>query len=79
MPNHKNLAKQIKALHSAISNLDDQDQTAELLKIILRPGWTTPAELLFASSIIESMLANLAALTRLNADLLKASRAVSGR
>ena len=50
-------------------------------KLILewrRPGWTTPAEFIFVSAIVDSLAAHTAALTKLKGDLIKGSKAVTG-
>jgi hypothetical protein len=42
-----------------------------------RPGWTTPAEFIFVSAILDSMASNVAALAKLKGDLIKGSKAVT--
>ena len=43
-----------------------------------RPGWTTPAEFLLVSTILDSMAAHVDALAGMKAGLIKGSRAVTG-
>jgi hypothetical protein len=80
MPNHrvdlKRLEKSITALSDALAHLGRGTSLRELILIIKRPGWTTPAEFAFASSIVENMTSQVATLERLQADLLKASQMV---
>jgi hypothetical protein len=48
----------------------------ELLTIIHRPGWTTPAEATFVEGIVDSMTSNARTLDALKQVLLMGSRAV---
>jgi len=57
--------------------LADNTEFDELLRIIHRPGWTTPAEFLFAMGVVESMTVHARALTDLKRTLINASRKVS--
>lgn len=61
------------ALHAA-----REGQAPELLQIIRRPGWTTPAELLFFHGLLDSMLTQAKALETLHSALINGSRAVQG-
>lgn len=70
------LEKEIKALSAAWINLSRSQTLAELLIIIKRPGWTTPAELLFTKGVIESLQVQTQALQRLSGSLLKAGQLV---
>jgi hypothetical protein len=72
------LEKQITALSDALAKLGSADDLRKLILIIRRPGWTTPAELAFASGIVESLTAQTKALTQLKSALMKGSEAVSG-
>jgi hypothetical protein len=80
MPNHridlKKFEKSITALSDALAHLGKGTSLRELILIIKRPGWTTPAEFAFASSIVENMTSQVASLERLQGDLLKASQMV---
>lgn len=80
MPNHKleirKLEKSITALSDALANLGKGTSLRDLILIIKKPGWTTPAELLYATSIVETMSAQVETLERLQNNLLKASRMV---
>jgi len=53
------LDKNIRGVRQAIVDLNhvfDSDSSEELLKIIRRPGWTTPAEYLLTNAYLESVL-----------------------
>ena len=80
MPNHRldlrKFEKSITALSDALAHLGKGTSLRDLILIIRKPGWTTPAELAFASSIVETMTAQLTQLERLQTNLLKASRMV---
>lgn len=80
MPNHraelKRLEKSVDALSDALAHLGKGTTLRDLILIIRNPGWTTPAELTFATSIVETMAAQVTQLERLQTNLLKASRMV---
>jgi len=73
----KNLEKRVKALSSALLYISKVAELKELLIIIKRPGWTTPAEFIFASGIVDSMLGHTIVLTKLKNQLLKGSKSVN--
>lgn len=80
MPNHraeiKRLEKKVDALSDALAHLGKGTSLRDLILIMRKPGWTTPAELTFATSIIETMAEQVAGLERLQNNLLKGSRMV---
>jgi hypothetical protein len=69
------LARGITALDKALQKRDRAALLA-LLKVIKRPGWTTPAELIMALGMVESLVTQVAAFNQLSAALIKGSRAV---
>jgi len=71
------LEKGIRALRDVFAQLGKGDDLQELALIIRRPGWTTPAEMFFASGLVESMLGHAQALNQLRGVLLKGAAAVS--
>ena len=79
-PNHradlKKFEKSITALSDALAHLGKGTSLRDLILIIRKPGLTTPAELAFASSIVETMTAQVSQLERLQTNLLNASRMV---
>ena len=80
MPNHKleirKFEKSITALSDALAHLGKGTDLRDLIMIIRKPGWTTPAELLYATSIVDAMSAQVATLERLQTNLLRASKMV---
>jgi hypothetical protein len=73
------LEKKITALSDALAHLSTGDDFRKLIEILRRPGWTTPAEFLFASAIVDAMQAQAVALTTLKGELLKGSQAVTAK
>ena len=65
--------KELKSSHAALASGGALD---ELLKIIHRPGWTTPAELAFVQVGLESAQAQTRQLTALTQGLLTAAKLV---
>lgn len=74
-PKVTKLEKQIRSLNSSLLRLRNRD-LIELLLIIRRPGWTTPAEFRYATGIVESLLMQVKAIESLKATLLQGSRSV---
>ncbi len=70
------LDKQVTELSDALAHLGRGTDLKELLRIIKNPGWTTPAELAFATTIVESMQNQVTTLNKLSTDLLKTGRLV---
>jgi hypothetical protein len=75
----KKLEKQIDALSNALAKLSNKEDFRELILILRRPGWTTPAEFRFASGIVASMAAQVKGLAALKKDLIEGSKAVVTR
>jgi hypothetical protein len=75
----KILEKKVTALSDALAKLNSADDFKKLILILRKPGWTTPAEFIFASSIVDTMLAHTKALTLQKDQLLKGSNAVVTR
>ena len=70
------LARSLKNLDTVLGKYAAAERRRELIKIIKVPGWTTPAEFLLVSSIVENVTAQLKVLERLETDLLKAAKLV---
>lgn len=70
------LDKKITDLSDALAKLGRDTDLRDLLRIIRRPGWTTPAEYAFCVALLDDMQAHVTALDTLSTRLLKASRAV---
>jgi hypothetical protein len=72
----KRLEKQVTDLSDALAHLATRDDWKRLILIFKRPGWTTPAEFIFASAILDSFQAQTKGLASLKSQLLKGSEAV---
>lgn len=73
----KKLEKKVTSISKLLANLNS---AADFRKLILewrRPGWTTPAEFLLVSGILDSMEGQVKALAQLKGDLIKGSKAVT--
>ena len=82
MPNKvdiKVLEKKVTSISNALAKLSSADDFRKLILEWRRPGWTTPAEFIFVSAILDSMAAHVAALTNLKGNLIKGSKAVTGQ
>jgi hypothetical protein len=66
--------KTIRTAHASLANTSELD---ELLVIIHRPGWTTPAEVGFVLAALESINVQTAQLNSLRQGLLAAANKVS--
>lgn len=78
MPPHNTaaLAKQIEAFQRRLRQLTDEDELRELLRLIKRPGWTTPAEHKLVVSVVRSLDLHARAMIELKGDLLEGARQV---
>ena len=70
------LEKQVTALSDALAKLNSPDDWKRLILILRRPGWTTPAELLLVSGVLEGMRAQAVALGALKTQFIKGAEAV---
>mgnify|MGYP000033816048 CR=1 FL=1 len=70
------LEKQITTLSNALAKLGKGTDWRELILIIKRPGWTTPAELIFTSAILDGLMGQLKAFDGLKNSLIKGSKVV---
>lgn len=70
------LERTVKDLGTALGRLSSKAEIDELIIILHRPGWTTPAEFAFASAIAESMLAHVGVVAQLKEQFVHAARAV---
>ena len=70
------LQKKVTDLSNALARLHNAEEFKELILILKRPGWTTPAEFIFATGIVNSMIAHTEALTQLKTDLMRGSAVV---
>lgn len=70
------LATRVGSLSDALASLGRTDELRQLLVIIRRPGWTTPAEFRFAIGLTDAMLLHVKALAQSKNALIAGSRAV---
>ena len=70
------LDKKITALSDALAKLGRGTTLQDLLKIIRKPGWTTPAELAFANTIVDALAVQVGALDKLAANLTRSAALV---
>jgi hypothetical protein len=68
----------LKDVHTSLAGLATATDFEELIKIIHRPGWTTVAELAFATGILEAMHAHAQVMVGLKQALLRGSDQVRG-
>ncbi len=71
------LEKQINSLQKAADVFADGDGYSELLRIIRRPGWTTPAEIAFFLAALEGMEGQVQELTRFKTAVIGAAERVA--
>lgn len=64
----------IRTAHAALADSSDAD---ELFRIIHQPGWTTPAEVAFLLTALESIQSQPRQLTTMRQSLLTAAKLVS--
>jgi hypothetical protein len=70
------LESRINELSERLTDLADDDQFANLIKIIHRPGWTTIAEQALVLGVVDSMIAQAKTLTALKNVLLSGASKV---
>ncbi len=75
----KRLEDGISQLRRSLGDLANNQDLEELLKIIHRPGWTTPAEFLLVAGIVESIQAQAKALVGLKETLLSGGQKVGAQ
>lgn len=73
------LEKDIEHVQVRLRALVDEDRFAELIRIIRKPGWTTPAEFYLVNTGIEIVGRQIEILDQLSLGLLEGSQKVSSR
>jgi hypothetical protein len=78
-PKHdlEHFKEKVKQLRQALQRLADSREFEALLRYINKPGWTTPAEFLFATGLVDSMFLQTKALAESKQALVAGSRMVS--
>ncbi|HEX2909164.1 MAG TPA: hypothetical protein VH186_00045 [Chloroflexia bacterium] len=81
MPNHDlvKLEGQLKELHGHLTDFSSHDDILELIKIIHRPGWTTPAEFTMVSGLVSALISQVKTARELKQTLMAGSQAVGTR
>jgi hypothetical protein len=69
----KDLERHIGNLRKALTDLAAPTPLEELLKIIHRPGWTTPAEFALVTLNLDTMTSMARAMLQIKGDLIKAA------
>jgi hypothetical protein len=75
----KALEKKVTSISNALAKLSNEDDFKKLILEWRRPGWTTPAEFIFVSGILDSLAAHTVALAQLKGNLIRGSKAVTGQ
>lgn len=70
------IEKKVTALSDALARLSSAEDLRELLKIIKNPGWTTPAEFVFTTSILDSLESQARSMAEQTRQLVNAARQV---
>jgi hypothetical protein len=70
------LHQKVERLQREFQALTDKAPHDELLQIIHRPGWTTPAEAALAHAMVDGLIRQVAAMRQTHEDLLAAARQV---
>jgi hypothetical protein len=70
------VARKLSALKTNLRSVAEDDVYDQLLQIIHRPGWTTPAEIAFFETVLNSVDAHTRLLSQLHKDLLRSSQLV---
>jgi hypothetical protein len=70
------LENKFKELQSIFTELSSNTETNELLKIIHRPGWTTPAEFSFVNALTDSLITQTRNVITLRKTLLNTAQQV---
>ena len=73
------LEAQIKDLCQNLASVADDKDFMELLQIIRRPGWTTVAEGMLVTGLVDAMHTHTQTLARLKHVLVTGSRAVAAK
>lgn len=72
----KVLDAKISELSDVLAHLGKGADLKELLRIIRKPGWTTPAEFRFSLALVDSMKVQVDGLAHTSARLLEAAKVV---
>ena len=73
------VARKLSALKTNLRSVAEDDVYDQLLQIIHRPGWTTPAEIAFFETVLNSVDAHTRLISQLHKDLLRSSQLVEAK
>jgi hypothetical protein len=73
------LEKSINSLRDHVSVLANEEEYLELIKIIRKPGWTTPAEFRLVTTLVETFDRQIQQLDTLKHDLINAAQIVGAK
>jgi hypothetical protein len=77
MKDHLNrIEAHLKELDALAKSFGSNDDVQELLRIIHRPGWTTPAETQLMIALTEATVTNIKQAAHLRQELVKCAKAV---
>lgn len=72
------LESNVKSIQKALRDLAQEDDFIELIKHFHQPGWTTPAEFMLVSGVIDQFAVQVKTLAATKQLLLEGSKAVLG-
>lgn len=72
------LETRIRTLSERLETMSDSSDLEELIIIIHRPGWTTPAEYQLVTGLVDIMQQQMEVLADLRQALVNGSRAIAG-
>ena len=70
------LEEKVGQLKTELERLSAPNDWQNLIHVMRRPGWTTPAEWIFAETLLDHMVSQIGALASLKTRLIKGSEAV---
>ena len=76
-PDLAKLAKRVSALSNVLAKLGKGTDAQDLLIIIRKPGWTTPAELMFTNAMLDTVELQVQGLQATMAGLKNAAKQVA--
>jgi hypothetical protein len=73
------LERSIEQVQVRLRTLVDEDRFAELIRVIKKPGWTTPAEFYLVNTTVEIAARQIEIIDQLSIGLLEGSQKVGVR
>ena len=70
------LDKKVDVISDMLAKLSNEDDLRKLVREWRRPGWTTPAEYVFVTAVLDSFSHQLKGLLELKSDLIQGAGAV---